>query len=268
MDLSYKKIQKFIKFRKVYVLIIALSVNLHSNVFGHECGPSQMAISAGTSRDYTISGDHIADYNVTANTDFFGLFSITPQSISSKENGDFVISADNDATDEDEATIIIKWVGIKTDENPNPGEGECIIKVFGEGIPCPLSGLTEDDPQKKKKRGVLYDFRDKVLGQTSSGRHLTDLYYKHTNEVNDILIQYPDIFLKAKEMQKRFFPKILALSVGLKIKLTKDDIDDVIELLSTVKDYASYEFEDDILTFINDIEEEEILDQFRIEIDE
>ncbi|MGR3319160.1 MAG: hypothetical protein ACUZ8O_11865 [Candidatus Anammoxibacter sp.] len=274
MNLPYKKMQKFIKYSNVYVLILALSIILHSNAFGHECGRESFSLRPGTVETYIINGDHIANFRVTNpfidDVSGVSLVSISPTTITASEDGVFLVrTLDTEPASGVTATFTIMWTHIETEEPPNPDSGECSFTVALPGSrKCGVKLLTEDDPQRRKKREIFYDFRDKVLGQTSTGRHLNDFYYKHTNEVNEILIQYPDIFTRAKKMQKRFFPKILALSVGLDIKLTKGDIDDVIELLSVVKDYGSVELEYDLLTFINDIEEEGILEQFGIEIDE
>ncbi len=269
MNIYLKKFKTSAKSSMIYMLIITLSIILQSNLFAHECGTPAIALDLGASATYTISGNHIANYEVTKQP-FSSVARVSPTTITNEKSGVFIVSSFSSASEGLSDSATFSWAGVVTEDNPEPTSGSCtlLISINEKDRICGVELLTEDDQRKRKKRGFIYDFRDNVLARTSTGRHLTNLYYKHDNEVNEILSQYPDVFSKAKDMLKRFLPDVLAMSVGLDIKLQKNDVDDIIELFHTVSYYAGAELRNDIFTFINDIEEEGILEGFGIEIDE
>jgi len=118
------------------------------------------------------------------------------------------------------------------------GVGNVIVQVsvtiqVTEGIDddCIFDDLTLVEPRRTGMLTVLRQYRDQVLAASVSGRRYSELYYRHSQEVSEILDADPRLRNDVLNLLEVHLPDLNAALDGTSITLTRKEagrIDDVL----------------------------------------
>jgi YVTN family beta-propeller protein len=106
------------------------------------------------------------------------------------------------------------------------GSGPVAFGQFiGPPLPtCPATAALEGVPLKEYKLRLLYRFRDQVLAQTPTGRRYIDLFYHHQWEGAWLILRYPELRERARQLLERFFPTIRAILAQRPASMSATDL--------------------------------------------
>ena len=104
--------------------------------------------------------------------------------------------------------------------------------------PCPSGLVLNND---KTKLEVLRETRDTRLTRTALGQLLTDLYYKHTEEISDILFTDEELQKITANVVNEIAEKALSLNSNGRVSIDNNLIESVLEIADLISEDASPE---------------------------
>ena len=131
---------------------------------------------------------------------------------------------------------------------------------------CPATTALEGAPDRAAMLGLLYEFRDKVLGTTATGRYYISVFYKHAIEGAWLMLRHPELRSSSRVFIERFRPAFQAMVTGRPVSLTRVDMADIHSLLEAFLAPASAGLQSDLRAVQNELQQPGVLHQFGIEI--
>lgn len=101
---------------------------------------------------------------------------------------------------------------------------------------CVVETMLEDQPRSENRLAFLRRFRDNVLEESSLGRWLTQVYYRHSLEVAGILLLDPSLRSQVLSFVSDLEPSLVSLVNSGPIRSSETNINP--ELVSRVEDFA------------------------------
>ncbi len=101
---------------------------------------------------------------------------------------------------------------------------------------CP-SGVALNNDETKLE--VLRETRDTRLARTALGQSLIDLYYKHAEEISDILLTDRDLQITAANVVNGIAEKALSLNNNEKVNIDRGLVESILEVAELINKNAS-----------------------------
>lgn len=135
------------------------------------------------------------------------------------------------------------------------------------GIDCPADAALEGAPQKKTKLEILRDFRDEVLANTPTGQEFIKLYYKHADELVDLMLSDRNLFFHTVSVLDDFMLTILSIVEGRTVAITPIDLAKIEVLTEWYAKEASPELQNDLSLIREGLQDGTLWEQLDIKID-
>jgi hypothetical protein len=118
----------------------------------------------------------------------------------------------------------------------------------GTPIPdcCAISVALDGDRDRERTLQPFRSYRDIALGSTLEGRGLVALYYRHTEEVAEILDSAPALRLDAAVVLVRLAPVVWKAAAGQDAVLSKADVAAIDRLSALIQRQATDELANDL----------------------
>jgi hypothetical protein len=136
---------------------------------------------------------------------------------------------------------------------PPPGGGGCAAQT-----------AVEETPNEADRLTLLYRFRDKVLAQTLRGQQYTRQFYQFSDEAVGIMLSHPDLQLQAQEALERFAPVIQSLVDRGRATVSRADLLEVDQLLTTYATVGSPTLRQTLEQLRRDIRDRRVQTEFGI----
>jgi hypothetical protein len=101
---------------------------------------------------------------------------------------------------------------------------------------CPSGVALNND---KTKLEVLRETRDTRLTRTARGQSLIDLYYKHSEEISDILLTDRDLQIITANVVNEIVEKALSLNNNEKVTIDRGLVKSILEVANLINKNAS-----------------------------
>jgi hypothetical protein len=99
---------------------------------------------------------------------------------------------------------------------------------------CPTAVALAGHPEARNVRRALYAFRDRVLGESPSGRLYTKLFYRYSAELSRLLTTHEDLRWKTRLLLVRIAPALEAAASGRSAMLSAADLEEGDRLLDAI----------------------------------
>ena len=113
---------------------------------------------------------------------------------------------------------------------------------------------------------TLYRFRDEMMTQSAEGRRYIRLFSLHLREGTWLLLRYPDLRMKTRDIWKQLLPKIQAVTDGQPAVLTLEDLGAIEGLMDAFSAKANPQLRLAIAQLRSDLRRRDLLSRLGIGI--